>query len=134
MISANLGHAAQVLSGPDDRAFCSHFGVSDAFDASALVVWIARRLHEFDDGVADLRTPVVAKKKAAPPRVAWTPQEKRHLREIAPRYVNGDGSGDFRGLFDAILASPDVCADFDPSHLDKGKLRDAYRYMLQREL
>ena len=37
MISANLGHAAQVLSGPDDRAFCSHFGVSDAFDASALV-------------------------------------------------------------------------------------------------
>ncbi|EOD17291.1 hypothetical protein EMIHUDRAFT_244145 [Emiliania huxleyi CCMP1516] len=26
-----------VLSGPDDRAFCSHFGVSDAFDASALV-------------------------------------------------------------------------------------------------
>ena len=37
MISANLGHEAQVLSGPDDRAFCSHFGVSDAFDASALV-------------------------------------------------------------------------------------------------
>jgi sugar/nucleoside kinase (ribokinase family) len=33
-----------VLSGPEDRAFCSHFGVADTFDASELVAHDAQAL------------------------------------------------------------------------------------------
>ena len=35
-----------VLSGPEDRAFCSHFGVSDTFDAADLLAHDSRALRE----------------------------------------------------------------------------------------
>ena len=93
-----------VLAGPDDRAFCSHFGISDTFDASALLADDARALRKL--GICHVHVSgffsCAALRKTLPALL----RAARELGATTSLDTNNDASGRWGavdGLWDDIL-------------------------------
>ena len=105
-----------VLSGPDDRAFCSHFGVSDTFDAASLLEDNARVLRALD--VAHVHCAGFYSCGALRKTLPALLRTCKKLGATTSLDTNNDASGQWGavdGLFSEILPLVDL---FMPNHLE----------------